>query len=110
MPSKSQAGRWVFIMFYMFFLAFFLFVLAVSPFPNAVIVGANMTISAPACNIGGWFAVIDAIVCAISYIAYFFGFITISVSQGYSWLWLLVFGPLTAILAWAVIEVIRGNN
>lgn len=103
--------KWVFVMFYIFFLSFTLFMITLpsSPLVDVVTLSTNNTVTPPVCNIGV-FAIIDVIVCAINYVAYFFQFMLITVAEGYAWLWTLVFAPLIIIMAWVIAEFIRGSS
>ena len=103
-------AKWQFIMFYVFFLSFVLFFISVSPLPEIVYSGANLTATPPVCNIGGWTAIFDAVACGVGYIVYFFGFMSISVAEGYGWLWTLLFAPFIITLAWVIAEFIRGSD
>lgn len=61
----------------------------------------------PVCDIGGWNAVVDVIVCIYDQLAYFWNMMT--VSSTYAIITTLLLIPLVAGLFWVILSLIRGG-
>ena len=62
----------------------------------------------PVCEIGGWDAVIDAIVCGLGNIGFFFSLA--SISTEFALIETILITPLIVTLVWIIIKMIRGSS
>lgn len=65
-------------------------------------------VTPPVCEIAGWDALIDAVMCAVNGVTFFFTLMTISTE--YVYLGAIIFTPLLLTLLWSILKLIRGGG
>jgi hypothetical protein len=100
-------GEWKFILTY----TMFIFLIAQLS-PLMIIGGEGITtpsgedIVVPTCDIEGWDAIIDAIVCVFGNLAFFFSLAT--VSSEFAFFQTIILAPMIVTLIWIILKMIRG--
>lgn len=107
--NRKGDTRLILIISYTSFLFFLIAVLPLTPFPDAIAFAGGTDISPPICEIGGWTAILDAILCGFGYIGFFVSLMLVSVGTGFEMLWLIVFSPLLVGIGWALLTLLRGS-
>jgi hypothetical protein len=64
------------------------------------------SVSTPACEVGGWDALVDIAVCAYNYFTFFFSLM--SVSSTYLLVGVLLVTPMVIMILWFLAEWLRG--
>jgi len=73
---------------------------------SGIDIGINQTLQPPTCDISGWDALVDAVMCVFVNLSFFFSLM--SISTGYTLLGTLIFTPLLATLLWVILKMVRG--
>ena len=98
-------GEWKFILVY----TMFIFLMAQLS-PLMVIGGIDTPsgdeIVVPSCEIEGWDAIIDAVVCVFTNLAFFFSLAT--VSSEFAFFQTLIIAPFVVTLIYIILKMIRG--
>ena len=80
-----------------------------TPFPDLISTEAGTILTAPVCEIGGWTAIFDAILCGFGYLGFFINLMFVSVGTGYEILFILIFSPMIIGIGYIVATLLRGN-
>jgi len=73
---------------------------------SGIMIGINQTVTPPTCDVSGWDALVDAVICVFNNLSFFFSLMSISTS--YAILGTLIFTPLLITLVWVILKMIRG--